>query len=138
MQTRTQAIRIGLAILLSIGIVGVAQSQAIRGPIFEVVPANVAIYENVPSLIPAVAADVVTGDIWLEEITLANKSGSTVTVTMVDKQGTPREILPAVTIAANTVYVIGFKARYSPGGVNWVATSGTAVVGTVRGKRLGQ
>lgn len=114
-----------------------AQSAAVRGPLFEMAPANVFVYETVPAPMPSSTADVIVGNFWVTEITLANKSMSSDTCSVLDKQGTPREIVPAVPIAANTVYVIDFQARSAPGGVAWFCTTGTGVIGTLRGKRLG-
>jgi len=116
---------------------GWLHSATITAPNFEMTPANLNIQETTPGLIPATLADVYTKNIWLSEITLTNKSAGTVTVTVQDKQTTPREVLAAVSVAANTTYVIRFDARYCPGGVSWSASSGTAIVGYLRGKRLG-
>jgi hypothetical protein len=85
-----------------------------------------------PKLVPVSAADVVVGDVYLQEISLANNSGSPVTVTITDKQGSPLAIIPAVSIAANTVYEMSFGLRYCPGGITWSASSGTVVTGYVR------
>jgi len=130
--TRPICIAAGLLLLAVI-----ARSTAVRGPLFEMAPANVYVYETLPANMPSSDTDVITSDIWVEEITLANNTGSTDTCTVLDKQGTPRVIIPAVTIAAHTVYVIDFRARYAPSGVSWSCVTGTGVIGTLRGKRLG-
>lgn len=114
----------------------VANSAAVRGPLFENAPANVFVYETLPAPMPSTDTDAIVGNFWIEEITLANKTGSSDTCSVFDKQGTPREVIPAVPIAGNTVYVIDYKARYAPGGVSWSCTTGTGVIGTLRGKRL--
>jgi DNA-binding protein len=116
---------------------GWLHSATITAPNFEVTPANLNIQETTPALIPAVDTTVYAKNIWLSEITLTNISAGTVTVTVQDKQTTPREVLSAVSIAAHTTYVIQFGSRYCPNGVSWSASSGTAVVGYLRGKRLG-
>lgn len=91
-------------------------------------------WQITPAVVPTEAVDVVATDVYVEEITLSNTSGSAATVTIKDKQGTPRSILEAVSIAANTTYVITFpKGRYMPGGVNWVASAGS-VVGYICGR----
>jgi hypothetical protein len=91
--------------------------------------------ENTPELIPAESASLWTMDTWLEEITLTNTSDAAVTVTVTDRQSTPRAVLSELSVDAHTTYVIRFSARYCPSGVAWSASSGTAVVGYVRGKR---
>lgn len=51
---------------------------------------------------------VTTADTWVFQITIANKTAGAVTATVQDAQGTPVCILCAVSIAANTTYVIAF------------------------------
>jgi hypothetical protein len=129
--------RISSLLAIAVIVALVALPQAARGPLFESTPANVSIYENVPVYVPSSTTDVITGDIWLEEITLANTTSGSLTACVDDKQASPRAIVPCVSIAAHQVYVIDFKARWAPGGVSWSASAGSSIVGTVRGKRLG-
>jgi hypothetical protein len=125
-----------LSVLLMVGL-GWLYAATVTAPQFESMPGNVNIQETTPGLIPAVDTDVYAKNIWLSEITLTNTSAGAVTVTVQDKQATPRAVLSAVSVAAHTTYVIQFSARYCPNGVSWSASSGTAVVGYLRGKRLG-
>jgi len=90
--------------------------------------------QTVPALIPAVAENVFSSDVYLEEITLTNESNSAVTVTVADKQTAPRAVLKDVSLGAKTAYVARFTARFCPNGITWVASDGTAVTGYVRGR----
>lgn len=133
---RTRSLAVTL--LICLGLISVwCYSATITAPNFEIAPANLNVQETVPGLIPATLTTVYTGNIWLSEITLTNTSAGSVTVTVQDGQTTPREVLSAVSIAAHTTYVIQFSARYCPGGVSWSASSATAIVGYLRGKKLG-
>jgi hypothetical protein len=91
--------------------------------------------ETVPNLIPAVAENLWSMDVWLEEITLTNVTDVAQTVTISDRQSTPRSVLSQVQVDARTTYVIRFAARYCPGGVSWVAPDASSIVGYIRGKR---
>lgn len=84
----------------------------------------------VPMAVPTSAmTDVVTSDVRLAEITLTNTTAGALTVTVQDKQGSPLAFLSAVSIAANTTYVVETPGlRYMPGGVSWQA-SGAGIVG---------
>jgi hypothetical protein len=115
----------------------VARSTAVQGPLFENAPASVFVYETLPGDMPSTDTTVIAKDLWVTEITLANDTGSTDTCAVYDKQGTPKIIIPHVSLPAHTIYVINFQARYAPGGVSWSCTTGTGVTGTLRGKRLG-
>lgn len=87
-------------------------------------------------LIPAVAADIAEQDAILWQIHISNTTGGALTVTLLDKQATPRYILPAVSIAANTSYVISWpEGLFCDGGINWVASGvglQASIVGTYR------
>jgi uncharacterized lipoprotein YbaY len=92
-------------------------------------------HETVPVMVPAVAEDVFASDTWLREITLTNKSAAAVTVTIADKQDTPREVVAELSIEPHATAVIEFVSRYCPGGVTWVASAADAVIGYMRGRR---
>lgn len=99
-------------------------------------PAALATFWQItPALVPVSAADVVAFDVYVDQITLSNVSGAAVTVTIKDKNSSPLSFLEAVSIAANSAYVIACPGgRYFPGGINWVASSGTAIVGYIAGR----
>ncbi len=88
-------------------------------------------WDFAPALIPSSAEDVVTGDVYIDSITIINPTASAVTLEILDKQNTPREILD-VTIAANTTYVIKMWTYYSPGGIRWSAGTNNVLVGHIR------
>jgi len=89
--------------------------------------------ETVPSLIPAVAEDLYVGDCWIEQVVLVNIGGASQTVTIKDKQATPREVLSAVIVnPGDPPLILGLAGRFMPGGINWVAGDGVSIVGYVR------
>ena len=82
-----------------------------------------------PMAVPTSTADVVTGDVRVNVITLTNTTGSAITVTVSDKQTSPLDFLTAVSVAANSTYVVEIPdMRLFPGGVSWSA-SGSGMVG---------
>lgn len=87
-----------------------------------------------PVLIPSSEEDVITENCYVEEITLSNTHSSEVTVTISDKQDTPREFFPAVVLQANSVVSGRFSGRYCPGGLTWVASVADKVVGYIRAR----
>lgn len=83
--------------------------------------------------VPAVAADVVAKDAIIYQITVANTTAGALTFTVQDKDGTPSEVMDAVSIAANTTYVIAFPfGEPMVGGINWVA-SGVGLKASIYG-----
>lgn len=87
--------------------------------------------ETTPALIPTVAADVVAQDAWIEQVNFCNTTGADITVTVLDKQGTPRAALDTFVVPSRDAVVISFNRRFMPGGINWVA-SATNLVGYIR------
>ncbi len=88
--------------------------------------------ETVPVLIPAVAEVVFDRDVRVVEIHLVNESANPVTVTILDRQSTPRSIVPTVTIDGNSDHIREFTGRFCPGGVTWAASDGNSVAGYMR------
>ena len=90
-------------------------------------------WDFAPALVPSSAEDVVTqsSGVYIDVITIVNPTGSSVDLTITDKQGTPRAIL-TVTIAANTTYVIKMWGYWAPGGVSWIAGTDNVLVGYMR------
>lgn len=91
--------------------------------------------ETDPAPIPATLTAIFTSTIYVEEITLTNKTAAQVTVTIQDRQTMAREFMKDVPIAANTLYVVRLNGRKFPGGLSWSASSANAVVGYVQGRR---
>lgn len=87
-------------------------------------------------LVPASATLIVSGTVYVEEIKLANKSGGAVTVTIIDAStdcgSAACEIVPTVSIAANTLYTMRLGGIIAPNGIRWSASSGTAIAGQIR------
>lgn len=86
--------------------------------------------------VPNTATDVVATDAYVFHISLSNKSASTVTCTILDKQTTPREYFPTVSIAANQIYDDNPNGRYFQGGVTWSCSAANAVIGEMWWKYL--
>jgi hypothetical protein len=73
--------------------------------------------------VPSVAADLAASDTRLYQISVCNTTGGALTLTLKDKQITPRNILTAVSIAANTSYIVVWpEGLFCSGGLNWVAS----------------
>lgn len=89
----------------------------------------------IPQAVPSSPADVVKVDVYVDQIHLANTTAGSLTCTINDKQASPIALTPgAVTVAANTLFVIPLNGRWAPGGVNWVC-SGSGVIGWMSGSR---
>lgn len=85
-------------------------------------------------LVPSSPTDLVVGDCSLFRIELTNETTDLVTVTIQDKQGTPRAWIKDVPIAPNSVYG-GFwiEGRRFLGGVRWSASQASAITGYIIG-----
>lgn len=84
-------------------------------------------YQIVPVAVPTVAEDVVAESVYLEYAHFSNPAASSITITIMDKQGTPLEVF-RVEVSGNAPVSWEPKRRYCPGGINWVA-SASGVVG---------
>lgn len=92
-------------------------------------------WQILPQAVPTVAADVVKSDVYIDRLELRNTTASALTCTVNDRQGSPIAITPgAISIAANTIYILPFDGTWAPSGVNWVC-SGAGVVGYMRGRK---
>lgn len=81
-------------------------------------------YQTVPSSL----TDVTTTNTVIYQLTVANKTGTAATLLIQDRQGTSKTIIPTVSIAANTVYVIAWpEGTYCTGGMKWQAGTGSAL-----------
>lgn len=83
-----------------------------------------------PDFVPSSATDVVGADCYVEEIVLTGVTSATVTIW--DKQATPKLLASAVSVDAGDVLVMRFDGRYCPGGVRWQASAANACVGYMR------
>ncbi len=76
-------------------------------------------------VVPNSGTDISTTDSEIYQITLANNTGSACTFTLSDKQSSPKSVMTAVSVAANTTYVIAWpEGLYMYGGITW--SSGTS------------
>jgi hypothetical protein len=92
-------------------------------------------WETLPKLLPSSAEDVYAANCHVLEIHLVNETASPVTVTISDKQTTPRAVAPpAVVVPGNGDLVWEFSGRYCPGGLTWVASAASSITGYVRGR----
>lgn len=77
-----------------------------------------------PQAVPTSSTPVVTVDAYLQTVTVTNTSGSAVSFTLADRQGSPVAVMAAVSIAANTTYVIAFPSLYwCPSGFSVLASA---------------
>lgn len=85
-----------------------------------------------PQGVPTSTTTVAAVDAYLKGITVANTTSGALTFTLCDKQGSPVCVLTAVSIGANTTYVIHWPTLYwCPGGFTVAASStGLIVYGT--------
>jgi len=84
------------------------------------------------------AADLTTTDSVIYQIVVSNKTGGAVTFTVLDKASSPKSLLTATSIGANTTYVIAFpEGVWMTGGIRWVASAAASldceVYGTYKG-----
>ncbi len=83
-------------------------------------------------VLPNTATSVTTTDTWIYQIALNNKTGGAITVTITDINTSPLDLVTAVSIAANTTYVIVFpEGQYMPNGFKWSASAGSSINGSV-------
>jgi hypothetical protein len=74
---------------------------------------------------PSSATDLTTKDTVIYQLVVANTTGSSATLTINDKQGSPLSLLSAVSFAANGTTVLNFNEGVRMlGGVRW--SQGTA------------
>lgn len=89
----------------------------------------------IPVYVPTGAAP---ATVFIDQINLANTTGSSVTVTVVDNStncgGGACTIVPTVPIAANTLYTIALRGAPATGGIKWSASAANAIHGNIRGR----
>lgn len=79
-------------------------------------------------LVPNTATDVTSTDSTVFQITAVNKTGTAATLLVQDRQGTPRTLIPTVSIPGNTVFVAAFpEGVYMTSGVTWTAGTANAI-----------
>ncbi len=85
-----------------------------------------------PDLVPNSLTDVYPGNCYIEEMTFSTAGATSATVTVQDKQGTPRVVVKDLAVDPGAPVVVRFDGRYCPGGVSWQASVAGAVVGYIR------
>jgi len=94
-------------------------------------------WQRTAAFLPNISTAITNADSLLGQLHLANKTGSTVTVTLTDNStncgGSACQLWPSISIAANTVYENNFGGLLCSGGVKWSSNTANAVVGWVKG-----
>ena len=73
--------------------------------------------------VPTVAADVFAKDGQMFQISITNGTAGDLTITVLDKQGTPRGVMRATTVKANSTVSFNWDEGITlSGGMNWVAS----------------
>lgn len=91
------------------------------------------VVECLPQLIPAASATAYDVDFHVTEIVFTNETADDATVTVLDRQSTPRALFLNTTIPANSAYGVVFEGRWMPNGFTWVASAANSITATVRG-----
>jgi hypothetical protein len=65
-----------------------------------------------PVAVPTILTIVAPLDAYLKTVTVSNPTAGAITFTLADRQASPVSVVGAVSIAANTTYVIVFPAGY--------------------------
>lgn len=75
-----------------------------------------------PQAAPTSLAVVGAADAYIKEVSVTNTTGSAITFTLADRQGSPIAELSAISVPANGVYVIVYVVPYwCPGGFTVIA-----------------
>lgn len=88
-------------------------------------------HQYVQNTLTTSSAVAVAGTVYVVEITVANKTASEVTVTVLDRstdcESAGCNFLKTVPIAGNTTYTIQFNGQISPNGVAWFASANSSI-----------
>lgn len=87
--------------------------------------------QTVPGLIPQTAEDLATSDVYVDLIVLTPHATDSDTVTIKDKQGTPRTVFGPIVVDPGAPVVAKLYSRYAPGGLTWESATGNKVTGYV-------
>jgi hypothetical protein len=102
------------------------------------------LYQKIPGLyyraerqaVPTSAADLTATDTYIQSLVIANVGATALTITIKDRQGTPRNLLAAVSIAGNQTVTLTFEEpEKMKGGINWVA-SGAGLEASLTGSKM--
>ncbi len=81
-----------------------------------------------PQAVPTSATAITGYDAYLKTVTVTNTTGGAITFTLTDRQASPIDAISAVSIAANTTYVITFPNFYWCAGGFKVSAGGAGLV----------
>ena len=88
--------------------------------------------------LPSSPTQITTNSTSVDYLYLANTSGSSVTVTIVDGStncnGAACKVFPSVTIAANTVYAVPCYGVYATNGISWSANTANVIHAWIAGR----
>lgn len=114
----------------------VPSSMGASGSTKFTVGGTVALSEDLQT-VPDSTTALSTTDTWIFQITIVNTTGSAATITMQDRATSPKTLLAAVSIAANTTYVIAFpEGQKMKNGITWSAGTTSALQGSIKAKRI--
>jgi hypothetical protein len=76
-----------------------------------------------PAAVPTSAGTVTTYDAYIKSVVIVNTTAGALTFTLADRQSSAKDVLSAVSVAANTTYVVAFPVPYwAPSGFTVVAS----------------
>jgi hypothetical protein len=79
-------------------------------------------------VVPDSATDLTTKDTWVYQLSVSNKSASAVTIQVLDKAATPRNLVPTVSLDAASLAIMSWPMGVKmTGGVRWVASAADAL-----------
>ncbi len=79
-------------------------------------------------IVPNAATDVIALTSWVFQIVVANVTGGAVTLQILDKAASPLQLVPTVSLAANSSTVWNFPEGVKmTGGIRWVAGAATSL-----------
>lgn len=95
-------------------------------------------FYEVAQFLPSSSTDLVTEDVWIEELHLVNNTSTSRTVTVTDRQGTALPLLKDVTIDPG----VEFYRKYGDergglkmtSGIAWSASAADAIAARIRYK----
>lgn len=90
---------------------------------------------DAPQTVPNSGTDITSTDTRLYAIYAANKTASAATLRVYTKQSPAKDIIPTVSIPAySNMYWEWIEGITCPGGVSWVAGTGSAIDASVTGQ----
>ncbi len=83
-------------------------------------------------VIPNSATDVVAHTAWIYQLVVANTTATAATLLVQDKQGTPKTLVPTVSLAPNSLTIMSFPEGVKmTGGIRWTAGTASALTAEI-------